>query len=147
MGFAGIEKRKVKDMTRTCLALTLAATLLTAGTALAHHSLTPFDREKTVTLTGTVKELQWTNPHIWIEIVIDDDETMSWSIQGSSPQILARSGWRPTFLHAGDQISLGIHPRKDGLLGGYIADEEALVVNGHELVAPLMRGHDSEEPF
>jgi len=132
---------------RTGLALTLGACFLAASSALAHHSLTPFDRQKTVTLTGTVKGLEWTNPHIWIEIVIDDDETMPWAIQGSSPQILARSGWRPNFLHEGDQISVGVHPRKDGGTGGYIADEEALVVNGHELVPPLTRGHDSEEPF
>jgi hypothetical protein len=136
-------------MTRTRLALAIAASLLMAGSAFAHHSLTPFDRETTVTLTGRVADFQWTNPHVWIEIVADDADGMAvnWSVQGSSPTVLARGGWRPTFLNPGDEISLGVHPRKDGGVGGYLADEEALVVNGHELVAPLARPHDLETGF
>ncbi len=69
------------------------------------------------------------------------------SVQGSSPTVLARGGWRPSFLKPGDEISLGVHPRKDGGSGGYLADEEALVVKGHELIAPLSRHHDLEAGF
>jgi hypothetical protein len=135
-------------ITGLSLALAAGVILALAGPALAHHSLTPFDRATTLTLTGRVIDFQWTNPHVWIEIVIDDEDGVfeNWSIQGSSPQILARSGWRPTFLRAGDEISLGIHPRRDGGMGGYLADEEALVVNGHEVVPPLIR-EEGEEPF
>jgi len=134
---------------RTGLALMLAAGSLAAGSALAHHSLTPFDRATTVMITGTVTELQWTNPHVWIEMSIGDATGMpeNWSIQGSAPEVLARGGWRPTLLKAGDEISLGVHPRKDGGAGGYLADEEALVVNGHELIAPLIRSHDMGAGF
>ncbi|HEX5278775.1 MAG TPA: DUF6152 family protein, partial [Micropepsaceae bacterium] len=41
--------------------------------AIAHHSFAMFDRDKTLTLTGTVKEFQWTNPHAWIYMMVSDD--------------------------------------------------------------------------
>ncbi len=134
---------------RAGLVLALATGFLVAGSALAHHSLSPFDRATTLMITGKVTEFQWTNPHVWIEMSLGYAAGMpeNWSIQGSSPEVLARGGWRPTLLKPGDEISLGVHPRKDGEAGGYLADEEALVVNGHELIAPLTRSHDPEAGF
>ena len=126
-------------MKQAFLAIALAAGLCGADSASAHHSLSQFQRDRTLTLTGTVKDFQWTNPHVWIEIVIngDDGMTVQWSIEGSAPAILARGGWRPSVLMPGDKISLGVHPRKDGIAGGYLADEEALWVNGREIIGPL----------
>jgi hypothetical protein len=53
---------------RTLLAATLAAILITAvaGPAAAHHSSAPLTQRKQKTITGTVKKVEWTNPHIWI---------------------------------------------------------------------------------
>jgi hypothetical protein len=120
------------------LALT-AGLVAAAGPVSAHHSLRMFEQQKTVTLVGTVKEFAWGNPHIWIEIEASSSDGMveHWSIEGGSPTVLARSGWRPTFLKPGDRISLGVHPRKDGMAGGYLADAEPLTVNGRVLVSGL----------
>jgi hypothetical protein len=120
----------------------LTAVLLAAGPALAHHSLRVFEREKTVTVTGVVKEFAWGNPHVWIEVVSESGDGMvvNWSIEGSSPTVLARSGWRPSVLKPGDVISVGVHPRKDGRSGGYLADEEPLTVNGRTLISGLNHG-------
>lgn len=122
-------------MNRALLTLTAAAFFAALGPAAAHHALAIFDREKTTSITGTVKEFDWSNPHVWIEIVVDDARGAPavWSIQGSAPAVLARGGWRPSMLKPGDKISLSIHPRKDGLNGGYYADERPLFINGEQV--------------
>jgi hypothetical protein len=113
-----------------------AVALLTATPALAHHALSMFDRHTTVTVTGVVKEFVWGNPHVWIELVSDPNEgmVMAWSIEAGSPTVLARGGWRPSAIKPGDIISVGIHPRKDGISGGYLDDGEPLRVNGRILI-------------
>jgi hypothetical protein len=118
----------------------LGAVLLgLVGPASAHHSLSVFAREKTVTVTGIVKDFAWGTPHVWIEIVSDsaDGMVVNWNIEASSPTVLARSGWRPSVFKPGDRISVGVHPRKDGRSGGYLADAEPLVVNGRTLISGL----------
>jgi hypothetical protein len=134
-------------MKRTLPMLVGTAALLTAGWAQAHHSLSVFDRAKTLTITGTIKEFQWTNPHVWIELVSDttDGMVITWNIEGSSPRVLARDGWKPSLLKRGDKVSLGIHPRKDGASGGYYADEQPLLING-EVRTGTVSSHTSTVP-
>ena len=127
----------------------LAVVLLgLAGPAVAHHSLSLFERQKTVTVTGVVKEFGWGTPHVWIELVSDsaDGMVVNWNIEASSPTVLARSGWRPSVFKAGDRISVGVHPRKDGRSGGYLADEEPLVVNGRTMISGLNPATDELHP-
>ena len=131
---------------RAALFASVALCVSAGGSAYAHHSLANIQRDKTVTVTGVVKEFAWGNPHIWIQVLADGEDGMivNWNIEGSSPTVLARSGWRPSALKPGDRISLGVHPRKDGASGGYLADEEPLTVNGHMLVSGLH--HEPADP-
>jgi len=94
--------------------------LLTASSALAHHSFAMFDQSATVTLEGAVKEFRWTNPHVFIEMLVKNDSGTEeqWSIEMTSPEHLARAGWRPATLKPGDAITLSIHPMRDGIKGG-----------------------------
>jgi hypothetical protein len=102
-----------------------------AAPAFAHHSFSMYERERVVTLSGTVKEFIWTSPHITIQVLSDNRGGLAtWAIEGGSPTVLARGGWTSTVLKPGDKISLGIHPRKDGGAGGLLADERQLLVNG-----------------
>ena len=119
-----------------------------AGSASAHHSLSVFAREKTVTVTGIVKDFAWGTPHVWIEIVADsaDGMVVNWNIEASSPTVLARSGWRSTVFKPGDRVSVGVHPRKDGRSGGYLADAEPLVVNGRTLISGLNGSGEAPTP-
>ena len=94
---------------------------LAAAPAFAHHSFAMFDNQKNVTLDGTVKEFQWTNPHSWIQLVVKDPATgkeVEWSIEGGSPNGLARRGWKSTIMKPGDKITVVIAPMKDGSNGG-----------------------------
>ena len=79
-----------------------------------------FDRERTIVISGVVKEFQWTNPHTWLQVLVTDDsgKQVEWSLEGGSPGILSRNGWKRTSLQAGEKISVEIYPLKDGSPGG-----------------------------
>jgi hypothetical protein len=82
----------------------------------AHHAATMFDREQTVELVGTVRDFQWTSPHIWIQMQIETDsgEVEEWSIEGGTPSRLYRSGWRPSTFKPGDSVTIRGYPMRDG---------------------------------
>jgi len=100
----------------------LAAALLMAIPVLAHHSFTMFDATKQLTITGTVTDFQWTNPHAYIEIDVPDESgaTKHWAIEMGSPSILQQSGWKFSNLKKGDKTTLVINPLKDGRPGGFL---------------------------
>jgi hypothetical protein len=115
-----------------------AAAVLTvfAATASAHHSFAMFDQTKEVTLDGTLKELQWTNPHIWVQVIAKDPATgkdVEWSIEGGSPNGLSRRGWSRNMMKAGDKLTVVIHPLKNGDNGGSLTK---LTVNGKTVGGP-----------
>lgn len=114
-----------------------AAVVLGSTPVYAHHSFAMFDRSKTVTLEGTVKEVQWTNPHVWIQIVVTDaaGKNVEWSIESISPNYLERIGWKPSSVKAGDKASIVINPLRDGTPGGSL---QQISVNG--VVLPSMKG-------
>ena len=118
-------------MKPSVFALVLGSAALMASAASAHHSFSMYERDKIITLSGTVKEFLWTSPHVTIQVLADNRRGLTtWAIEGASPTVLARGGWTSTVLKPGDKISLGIHPRKDGGAGGLLADERQLLVNG-----------------
>ncbi len=101
--------------------LILATVLgMLASPALAHHSFAMFDNAKEKTLVGTIKEFQWTNPHTWTQINVKDTsgKVVEWSIEGGSPNGLGRQGWKSSSLKPGEQVTLVMHPMKDGSNGG-----------------------------
>ena len=69
--------------------MAIAVTALTLGTALAHHSTAEFDYTKEVTIKGVVKEVQWTNPHSYIQVLVDGQagEKIQWSVEIGSPTL------------------------------------------------------------
>ena len=97
--------------------------VLLAGMALpvvAHHSFSMFDDKKEVVLKGVVKEFQWSNPHTWIQLNVADasGKIVEWSIEGGSPNLVGRQGWKRNTFKAGDQVEITIHPMRDGQPGG-----------------------------
>ena len=116
-------------MKREILAAGTIAIVFFAAAASAHHSFASFDGAKNLPLTGTVKEFQWTNPHSWIQLMVTDEsgKQIEWSIEGGSPNALARQGWKRTSLKAGDTAEIIVHPMKDGSPGGSLM---SVKVNG-----------------
>jgi Family of unknown function (DUF6152) len=102
---------------RTCV---LLIGLGLATSAFAHHSMNGFDRAKTITITGTVKQFKWANPHSWIEVEVVNSKgaTETWNLEMTAPGILARAGWKSTMLKPGDKATFGVHPMVNGDVGG-----------------------------
>ena len=112
---------KLRRITAGALLLAAGA-FLAASTVNAHNSGAMFDDAKVMELTGTVKEMQWTNPHIWIQVIVEDKGAKTeWSIEGGSPNSLSRNGWRSTTFKPGDVVTVKINPMKDGTpAGGFV---------------------------
>ena len=109
----------MRSMKRMAAVLAAVVSLVTAGRLSAHHSAAMFDDTKVVELSGTVKTLQWTNPHIWLQVVVEDQgRATEWSLEGGSPNSLSRQGWRSTTFKAGDVITVRLRPMKDGTAAG-----------------------------
>jgi hypothetical protein len=107
-------------MTFKALALAGVTIVVSAIPSFAHHSFAMFDAEKKVTLDGTVKEFQWTNPHSWILLTVSDAQGKAeqWAIEMGGPSGLARQGWVPKTLTPGMKVQAVIHPLRDGTPGG-----------------------------
>jgi hypothetical protein len=88
--------------------------------ALAHHSMAGFDRTKTVSMSGTVKQFKWANPHAWIELEVPDGKggTSSWNVEMTSPAVLIRAGWKSSVVKPGDKVTVQAHPQISGEPGG-----------------------------
>ena len=96
--------------------LTAAGLTLLAAAASAHHSSAGFESEKTIALNGTVREFQWANPHIWIQLNVTaaDGASEEWSVEGGVPNRLFRAGWRPDSFTPGEEVTIVVRPMKDG---------------------------------
>lgn len=100
--------------------LPLVAPLMLAAPAGAHHSFAMFNQEKSITIEGTVKEFQFTNPHCWIQLMVarPGAAPVEWSIEMGGPGSITRQGWKPRTLAAGDKVTVTIHPLRSGQPGG-----------------------------
>jgi hypothetical protein len=113
---------------------------LTGPLAHAQRSLAMFDQSKEVTLQGTVKEFQWTNPHSFIELAtMNADGTVDvWSVELNSPNNLERQGWKSDSLLAGDKVTLVLNPLRNGRKGGLFISVTR--PDGSVLGDPIRRG-------
>ena len=84
--------------------------------AFAHHSTAMFDDQKVVTLTGVIKEFQYTNPHSWliVDVTNDDGTVTTWGFEAEGPTTMMRSGIRKSSLPVGSKITVTANPMKDG---------------------------------
>jgi hypothetical protein len=107
--------------------------LFTASAGLAHHSAAMFDQTRQITLSGTVREFQWTSPHCYIQLLTDADRSapQEWSLEMAAPMYLYRLGWRPSTVKAGDKITVNVHPLRDGKRGGLLF--KATTADGRQL--------------
>ena len=98
-------------------------TLVLVGMAAAHHSGAAYDLDHPKTMEGTVKTVNWTNPHITFVVesdAKDGEPASSWVFEVSSPGVLTRSGWTKRSLQPGDHAVFRYAPLRDGNPGGFL---------------------------
>src|SRR5262249_3251131 len=118
--FAEVQMKRFTRVSVSIVGATAVLGLLT-GSALAHHSYAMFDHTRTVKITGTVKTLQWTNPHVYIWMVSQSPkgEMTTWGVESRSPNTLSHNGWNKRTFQPGDKVTIEMKPLKDGRPGGY----------------------------
>ena len=122
-------------MNLKAVALSACAVIALVSPAPAHHSFAMFDADRTVTLQGTVKEFEWTNPHSWLHLMVKDEATGQqgvWALELSSPARLKRMGMSADSVKPGDAISVTFHPLKDGARGGQFL--QATLPDGKQII-------------
>jgi hypothetical protein len=90
------------------------------ASALAHHSAAMFESEKTIAVTGTMKEFEYVNPHAWLYVVVADDkgEGTLWGFEAEGPSALMRAGIKKNSLQPGDLVTVTARPLRDGRPAG-----------------------------
>ncbi len=107
--------------------VTVGLLLFSAAPAvLAHHSSAMFDRSQTLVLAGSIIEYQFTNPHTWIEVLVENNDgtTTQWSIEASGRRPMVAMGLPPSRLQPGDEVVVRAHPLRDGRNGALFIDIE-----------------------
>ena len=104
------------------LCLAGIAAVLLVPPAFAHHSFAMFDAEKTITLNGTVKEFEWTNPHMWLYVMVQDagGKALEYPLEMQGPGQSLKNGWKQDSLKPGDKVTVEMHPLKTGARGGQL---------------------------
>jgi hypothetical protein len=91
--------------------------LVPASPTLAHHSFAHYESTKTLTLTGTVETFEWSNPHVMLQVLVQDDAGHAgteWKIETSAPGILQAFGWDRDSVKRGDRVAVIFNPMIDG---------------------------------
>jgi hypothetical protein len=113
-------------------AIHLLAALALPLAAAAHHSFAMFDMTRTTHHTGRVKEVQWTNPHVWVELEVNaDGKAAVLSFEGAAISVLKRVGWTSDTVKAGDVVTVAGHPFRDGRPGGSI--DHLILADGRKI--------------
>lgn len=110
------------------------ASLLIAPPGLGHHSGEMFEAEKTVVLSGTVKEFRYINPHSWliVDIENEDGSVTVWGFEAEGPQDLMHGGVRKSDLPSGARVTVTARPMRDGRPAGIwstIVKEDGTLLN------------------
>jgi hypothetical protein len=98
--------------------LVVAATLTVGvGVLFAHHGRgATYDADKEVTLTGTVTELAWRNPHvaIYMDVKGKDGKVVNYAFESSNVSTMSREGWNRNILKPGQEITVTFNPSRAG---------------------------------
>lgn len=128
---------KGAPMLRWLPRIAVALLAATAVSASAHHSFAIFDHTRTLTLKGKVLSFQWTNPHGYIELEVQDGPKGldRYTLELTSINMLRRAGWRSSDVHAGDEVTVVTAPLLNGDPGGLLLELE--VPDGRTLTPPV----------
>src|SRR4030095_11003462 len=102
--------------TRFTALLSIGAAAVLNIPLLAHHSGAMYEKVKTITVEGVVKQFQYTNPHSWllVDVKNKDGSVTTWGFEAEGPSTLQRAGIRPSDFAVGTKLKITGHPMRDG---------------------------------
>ena len=126
------------------LGVTLAFVTLTGAVSAHHGTNISYDHDKPLTLTGTVTEFVWRNPHAQLYLEVKDTGGVAhqWASELNSPSVLRRQGWTREMFKPGHAITLTVFPAKSGATVGVVDRTKPILVDGNEVVRPIARNVD-----
>jgi hypothetical protein len=107
--------------------------IVVSGLAFAHHGTAAYDTGKSTTVTGTVTDFQFANPHVQLSWDVKDEngDIQKWQGEITSPSQLARTGgWNKNSLKPGDEITVTGFPARNG---SHTMVIRKVLLNGREL--------------
>ena len=133
---------------KTYTAVLVSGVLLLGAAAplLAHHSFAAeFDGKQRIQLTGVVTKIEWTNPHVWFYVNVQDEATgklINWGAEMGSPNALSRTGWTRNTMKVGMVVTFNGSRAKDG---SYRVNTSSVSVDGKKLGAASSEGERGEQ--
>jgi hypothetical protein len=108
------------------------ALLITSVSLFAHHGAASYDTSKTITVTGTVADYVWANPHVFVKVDGKDESgnMVRWNIEAWNPVTQANRGWSKNTFKLGDEVEIETRPVKNGQPIGQFAGR--IVINGKQ---------------
>jgi hypothetical protein len=103
----------------------------------AHHGTgASYDGSKEITLTGTVTQFVWRNPHaqLYFDVKDESGKVVSWSAELNSPGILGQEGWTRQMFKPGDVVTITVNPSKAGTSAGNTVRSKPILIGGKEVV-------------
>ena len=112
-----------------------AFSLLLCGAAMAHHSMSMYDRSRDTTFSATITGFDFANPHAQIIFTVTDGDgnAVTWTAEGPGPNRLAKNGWSGDSLKPGDQVTIVGNANRDG--SHTMRFERVIFANGQTLEA------------
>jgi Family of unknown function (DUF6152) len=125
------------SLVKRVFAVFTAVTFLSvAGTAFAHHSFAVYDHSRSVNVKGTVTKWQWSNPHAYLDIDVNEGGSVKhYTLEGTSINMLQRTGWRSNMIKAGDEVKVVFAPLLSGQPAGLLL--EITLANGEKKELPV----------
>jgi len=113
--------------------ISIASVLIVSTSALAHHGQASYERDKVITLKGTVAEWVWANPHCYLKLDVKDESGMvtRWVIETQNPVSMSKGGWSRKSMAFGDEVTVTLQPVRSGAPLGLI--RTVVLANGQTL--------------
>lgn len=113
---ARVHQEDIAMRLRRAVVKAVVGSLFVPALVLAHHALEmQFDTTKTITLTGTIKNIDWRNPHVRLYLNVQNESNhVTWEVDMGSPNLQIMNGWKIDTYRYGDRVRVDAYPARDG---------------------------------